>query len=157
MRFVPLGLVVALVVSLSASPALAGQAAPAAQGATVFSGLKLVDLKARTPEATVTVTLKPEALVIMDPALKKEVKSLPYSSITGVTHTFSNSPPKEAGDPAAAATQRGQMPTYQAKNERHWLVIHAGADQTVLRVSTKVYDDLKVSLGEHNVAMEEGK
>lgn len=155
MRFVPLGLAVALVVAIGASPARAGQAAPATEQAKVFSGLKLVDLKARTPEMTVTLALKADAMTITDPAAKKDLKTLPYAGLT-VRHTFSSAPPKEAGDPAAAATQRGEAPTYMGKSERHWLVINPGADQAILRVSTKVYDELKAWFGQHSVTVQEG-
>jgi len=43
------------------------------------------------------------------------------------------------------------------KNERNWLTLQSGGDQAVLRVSSKIYDQLKVALESHGVKIEDTK
>jgi hypothetical protein len=121
-----------------------------------FSGIKLVDFNARTPERTVTVTLGSDSLMIADPAAPTDVKTLPYSGLS-VMHTVSSAPPKSAGDPSAAAKQPMAPPMYMGKDPRNWLTLKSGSDELTLRVSSKVYGQLKAALGEHNVTVEEAK
>ena len=132
----------------------AGLAAQAEKPET-FSGIKLVDPQARELEATVSVALGADAMMIHDEH-GKELKKIPYSSITTVAHTFSQAPPISAGAAAASSTQPNAPPRFLGKDPRHYLTIKAEAGSTILRVSDKVYDRLKTSLGEHNVKMTEG-
>jgi hypothetical protein len=128
----------------------------AAQTASHFSGIKLVDMKARTPEKTVSLALEKDALKVIDPVAKADVKSFAYTGLT-VTHALSSAPPAGAGDPSAGATQRGEMPTYMAKEPKNWLTLKSGSDEVVLRVSAKVYDKLKAALDSHGVKVEDAK
>jgi hypothetical protein len=124
--------------------------------ATRYSGIKLVDMKARTPEQTVTLSLEKDSLKVIDPVAKSDIKAFAYSGLN-VTHTLSSAPPASAGNPASAATQRGEAPTYMGKTPRNWLTLASGADQVTLRVSQKVYDKLKASLESHGVKVEDAK
>jgi hypothetical protein len=157
MRAAGIGIGALMVVTLAATPG--GAQAPAAEtkmAPKTFSGLKLVDLNARKPEQTVTLTLGADALTITDPASKTQVVSLPYSGLSA-THSFSQAPPGSAGDPSAAATQPMAPPMYLGKDPRNWLTLKSGSDTHVLRVSEKVYARLKDSLASHNVQVEEAK
>jgi hypothetical protein len=49
-------------------------------------------MKARTPEQTVTVSVEQDAVKVIDPVAKKELKTFSYSGLK-VTHTPSNTPP----------------------------------------------------------------
>jgi hypothetical protein len=138
---------------VSGAPVAAQEAAGKAKH---FSGIKLTDMKARTPEQTVTVALDKDALKVIDPVAKKDMKTFPYSDLK-VSHTLSNTPPASAGSPESAATQRGQMPTYMGKDERNWLTLKSGSDEATLRVSSKVYDELKAALSAHGVTVEDVK
>jgi hypothetical protein len=146
------------IVGIALGAILAGGAVAAAQDTgtkgKMFSGIKLADMQARTPEQTVNVALEKDMLRIIDPAAKKDVKTFPYSGLK-VSHKLSNMPPEAAGSPESAQTQRGQMPTYMGKGERNWLTLKSGSDEATLRVSSKVYDELKMSLQEHGVTIEE--
>jgi hypothetical protein len=133
-----------------------GTATLDAQGSKKFSGIKLVDMKARTPEQTVNVLLEPSALTIVDPAGNKPIKAFDYAGLE-ITHTFTQAPPEAAGSPSAAATGAATMPMYMGKDPRNWLTIKSATDVAVLRVSTKVFEQLKTALGEHKVTIVEGK
>jgi hypothetical protein len=146
-----------LVVGASLGLLLAGVAtATAEERANTFSGIKLVDMKARTPEQTVTVKVGKENVRVIDPTAKTDLKVFAYGGLN-VTHTMSNMPPAAAGSPESAQTQRGEAPTYMGKEERNWLTLKSGSDQAVLRVSSKVYDDLKAALEAHGVKIEDAK
>lgn len=148
------------IVAITAGVMLAGGGSVAAQGgsgaARQFTGIKMADMTARTPEQTVTVMVGPEALRVVDPGAKKDVKTFPYSGLK-VTHSVSNMPPASAGTPEQAQVQRGQMPTYMGKGERNWLTLESDTDQATLRVSSKVYNELKAALQSHGVTIEERK
>ena len=148
-----------LSVAVAVGVLLAGAGAVAADDAkpaNTFSGIKLVDMKARTPEQTVTVTVGQDHVRVIDPTTKKELKAFAYSGLN-VTHTESNTPPAAAGTPESAQVQRGEAPTYMGKAERNWLTLKSGEDQAVLRVSSKVYTQLKAALEAHNVKIEDAK
>jgi hypothetical protein len=157
MRAVVFGIATALVVALAGTATAAAQAPAAEKKApSSFSGIKLVDLQARKPEQTVSVKLTADAMTIIDPAAKKEVANLPYSGIQA-THSVSSAPPAAAGDPSAAATQPMAPPMYMGKTPHNWLTLKSGSDTFVLRVSDRVYAQLKDSLASHNVQVQEGK
>lgn len=148
-----------LSVTLAVGVVLAGAglvAADDAKPANTFSGIKLVDMKARTPEQTVTVTVGSEHVRVIDPNSKKDLKVFPLSGLN-VTHTESNTPPGAAGSPESAQVQRGEAPTYMGKAERNWLTLKSGDEQAVLRVSSKVYTQFKSALEAHNVKIEDAK
>ena len=155
MRAVALGIVMTLIVAPGAA---AAAQAPAAQkkAPTTFSGVKLVDLQARKPEQTVTVRLNEDGLKIVDPASKTDVATLPYSG-TSVTHRVSSAPPSVAGEPAAAAKQPMALPMYMGKTPHNWLTLKSGTDTIVLRVSERVYAQLKDVLASHSVQVQEEK
>jgi len=165
MRAVVFGIATIVTVAALATTPAAGQA-PAAGAAPVpaaekkapnsFSGIKLVDLHARKAEQTVSVRLQDDAMKIIDPTLKKEVASLPYSGLTA-SHTLASAPPAVAGEPAAASIQPMAPPMYMGKTPRNWLALKSGNDTIVLRVSEHVYAQLKESLAGHNVQVQEGK
>ena len=92
-------------------------AADDAKPANTFSGIKLVDMKARTPEQTVTVTVGQEHVRVIDPTTKKELKTFALSG-RNVTHTESNTPPAAAGSPESAQVQRGEAPMHLARQRR---------------------------------------
>ncbi len=140
---------------LLAGPALLS-AEEAKAGPNTFSGIKLVDMKARTPEQTVTVTVGKEHVRVLDPVAKTDLKTFAYEGLN-VSHSVSNTPPGAAGSPESAQTQRGEAPTYMGKSERNWLTLQSGGDQAVLRVSSKIYDQLKVALESHGVKIEDTK
>jgi hypothetical protein len=156
MRAVALGIAMTLMGALVPIPA--GAQAPAAQkkAPTTFSGVKLLDLQARKPEQNVTLRLTDDALKIVDPASKAEVATLPYSGIAA-THRVSSAPPPVAGEPAAAATQPMAPPMYMGKTPHNWLTLKSGTDTIVLRVSERVYAQLKDALASHNVQVQEDK
>jgi len=139
---------------------LAGAAFVAAQDGkpvpSTFSGIKLVDMKARTPEQAVTVTVGKEHVRVIDPIAKKDIKVFAYSGLK-VTHTLSNTPPAAAGAPESAQTQRGEAPTYMGKAERNWLTLESGGEQATLRVSEHVYAQLKAAIESHDVKIEDAK
>jgi hypothetical protein len=155
MRAVALGIVMTLIVAPGAA---AAAQAPAEQKKppTTFSGVKLVDLQARKPEQTVTVRLNEDGLKIVDPASKTDVATLPYSG-TSATHRVSSAPPPVAGEPAAAAKQPMAPPMYMGKTPHNWLTLRSGTDTIVLRVSERVYAQLKDALASHSVQVQEEK
>jgi hypothetical protein len=141
----------------AAAQAAAAQPAPAEKKSpSSFSGIKLVDLHARKAEQTVSLRLGDDAMMIVDPTSKKEVATLPYSGIAA-THSVSQAPPVVAGEPAASATQPMAPPMYMGRNPRNWLTLKSGSDTIVLRVSERVYAQLKESLASHNVQVQEAK
>jgi hypothetical protein len=121
-----------------------------AQRQTTFSGIKLVDMKARTPEQTVTLVFGRNSLRIMDPASNTAIRTFEYAGLRA-THTLSSAPPASAGHPNAAATQTMSTPMYMGKTPRNWLTLESGDDIVTLRVSTKVYDQVKVALDHRRV------
>jgi hypothetical protein len=139
----------AVVVSVSAMGAQADRPA-----ATTFSGIKLVDMHARTPEQTVTLKFDANALRIVDP-LGGAGRQFEYSGLTA-THTFGSSPPASAGNPDAVPTQPGAFPMYMGKPQRNWLTFSSAGTHTTLRVSSKVYDELRLALAEHKIPLDEG-
>ena len=156
MRLVAVRIAIALTLaSLGGTPA-AAQAAAETKSPSSFSGIKLVDLHARKAEQTVSLRLGADAMTIVDPTSKKEVATLPYSGVAA-THSVSQAPPAVAGEPAAAATQPMASPMYMGKNPRNWLTLKSGSDTFVLRVSERVYTQLKESLASHNVQVQEAK
>jgi hypothetical protein len=134
-----------LMVGASLGVLLVGAAVVTAQeekGAGTFSGVKLVDTQARTPEQSVTVTVGKQHVRVIDPAAAKDLKVFAYSGLSA-THSFGKTPP---GAVAAPAT-----------TERNWLTLKSGADEVTLRVSDHVYTQLKAALESHNVKVEEAK
>jgi len=123
--------------------------------ATSYSGIKLVNMKAQTPEQTVLLRFDADQLKIVDP-MGGAGKSLPYTGLTA-THTFASAPPAAAGDPSAAPTGAATFPMYMGKPQRNWLTLTSDGTLTVLRVSDKVYTQLKASLAEHKVPLDEGR
>jgi hypothetical protein len=138
---------------------LVGTATLGAQAAATsvkFSGIKLVDMKARTPEQTVNVVMDSGGVKIVDPIGNKPIKSFEYAGLD-VTHTVNSAPPAEAGSPSAASTGAMSMPMYMGRDPRNWLTLKSGTDLAVLRVSPHVFTKFKATLGEHNVKITEGK
>jgi hypothetical protein len=127
-----------------------------AQASVKFSGIKLVDMHARTPEQTVNVLVDSSGLSIVDAAGGKTIKTFNYSGLD-VVHTYASTPPAAAGNPSSASTGAASMPMYMGRDPRNWLTLKSGADTVVLRVSPHVFDKFKAALGEHNVKISEGK
>jgi len=123
---------------------------------TTFSGIKLVDMNARTPEQTVTLVLDRHTVRLVEPGSNTELRTFAYADLT-VTHTLSSAPPASAGNPSAAATQPMAMPMYMGKTPRNWLTLAAGSDVATLRVSAKVYDEVKAALQAREVVVGEGR
>jgi hypothetical protein len=123
---------------------------------TTFSGIKLVDMKAREPEQTVNLQFGRDRLRIVEPVANSELRSFVYTDLN-VTHTLSSAPPASAGQPSAAATQQGAFPMYMGKTPRNWLTLAAGGEQVTLRVSAKVYEQVKAALLQHRVEISEAK
>ena len=82
-----------------------GAATVGAQGSVKFSGIKLVDMHARTPEQTVSVIVDQGGLAIVDPVKNSSIKTFNYTGLD-VVHTYSSAPPATAGSPSAAPTSR---------------------------------------------------
>jgi len=152
MRLVVSAVVIASVMSLAAGSAQAqGNAQP-----KQFGGLKLVDPQnPRGLETDISVRVDTDHLILIDPHLKKEVKSLPYSSIKSIDDTFSITPPLSAGTIGGASTGAAAMPSYMGREPRHWWTINTDSGTTIIRVSPKVYDQLKAGVAEHNVKIQE--
>ena len=125
-----------------------------------FSGVKLVDMNARTPEQTVTLVFDRDSVRIVEPAAAATIKRFTYADLA-VAHTVSSAPPASAGNPSAAPTGSGSLPMYMGKTPRNWLTLSSAGssaqDQVTLRVSAKVYDQVKAELTKRKVAVEEGK
>jgi hypothetical protein len=148
MRFITAGAI--------AGAMVLGAVTVGAQASVKFSGMKLVDMHARTPEQTVSVMMDASGLSIVDPVHNTPIKTFGYSTLD-VVHTFSPAPPASAGSPGAAPTGSAAMPMYFGKDPRNWLTLKSGDATAVLRVSPHVFDKFKASLGEHNVKISEGK
>ena len=144
----------AAVVAMTCGTATVGVQATTAS--VKFSGIKLVDMKARVPEQTVNVLVEPGGLSIVDPLGHKPIKTFAYAGL-GVTHTVASAPPASAGSPGAAPTGAMTMPMYMARDPRNWLTLKSATDLATLRVSARVFDKLKQALGEHDVTIVEGK
>jgi hypothetical protein len=152
MRFLKYLLAVASVLALGAGSSWA-QANPQPKQ---FGGLKLVDPQnPRGLETDVSMRVDADRLVLVDPVLKKEVKSLPYSSITSIEDTYSITPPLPAGVINRNSTGAASMPSYLGKEPRHWWTINSDGSSTIIRVSSQVYKNLKTAVGEHNVKIED--
>ena len=152
MRLVLSGIVIASVMGLAAGSVQAqGKAQPKQYG-----GLKLVDPQnPRGLETDLSVRVETDQLILIDPHLKKEVKSLPYSSIKTIDDTFSITPPLPAGTISSASTGSASLPSYMGREPRHWWTINTDSGTTIIRVSPKVYDQLKAGVAEHNVKIQE--
>jgi hypothetical protein len=152
MRVVMSGIVVASVMVLASGSARAQTAAQPKQ----FGGLKLVDPQnPRGLETDISVRVETDHLILVDPQSKKEVKSLPYSSIKGIDDTYSITPPLPAGKIGGASTGAGSMPSYMGREPRHWWTIKTDGDPIILRVSPKIHEQLKAAVAEHNVKIQE--
>jgi hypothetical protein len=127
-----------------------------AQGSVKFSGIKLVDMHAQTPEQTVNVLVDSNGLSIVDAAGGKSLKTFNYAGLD-VVHTVSITPPAIAGNPSAAPVGTASAPMYLGREPRNWLTLKSGDSTAVLRVSPHVFDKFKAALGEHNVKITEGK
>jgi hypothetical protein len=152
MRLVMSGIVIASVIGLAAGSARAQTSAQPKQ----FGGLKLVDPQnPRGLETDISVLVDTDHLILVDPQSKKEVKSLPYKSIKGIDDTYSITPPLPAGVISGASTGGGSMPSYMGREPRHWWTINTDGEPIILRVSPKVYTELKARVTEHNVKIQE--
>jgi hypothetical protein len=152
MRLVLSGIVIASVMGLAAGSVQSQGNAPPKQ----YGGLKLVDPQnPRGLETDISVRVDTDHLILIDPHLKKEVKSLPYSSIKSIDDTFSITPPLPAGAISGTSTGSASMPSYMGREPRHWWTINTDSGTTIIRVSPKVYDQLKARVAEHNVKIQE--
>jgi hypothetical protein len=152
MRLVMSGIVIASVMGLAAGSVQAQAGAQPKQ----FGGLKLVDPQnPRGLETDISVRVDTDHLILIDPHSKKEVRSLPYSSIKGIDDTFSITPPLPAGTISGASTGGASMPSYMGRESRHWWTINTDSGAVILRVSPQVYDQLKAGVAEHNVKIQE--
>lgn len=152
MRLVMSGIVIASVMGLAAGSARAQAGAQPKQ----FGGLKLVDLQnPRGLETDISVVVEADHLILVDPQAKKEVRSLPYSSIKGIDDTYSITPPLSAGAISGASTGGSSMPSYMGREPRHWWTINTDGKPIILRVSPKNYNQLKAAVTEHNVKIQE--
>jgi hypothetical protein len=152
MRLIMPVIVVACAVSVCPGSAWA----QAAKQPKQFSGLKLVDPQnPRGIETDVSIRVDADRLVLVDPVLKKEVKSLPYTSITGIDDTYSITPPLPAGTLNRQSTGAVSMPSYLGREARHWWTINSDGSATIVRVSSKVYRELKTAVAEHNVKIQD--
>jgi hypothetical protein len=152
MRTILGGLAVGALIVTGAS-AGAQEAAPAH---TAFSGVKLVDLKARTPEQSVTLVFGRNSLRIVAEGSNTAIRTLEYDGLRA-THSVSSAPPASAGEPSAAATGAATMPMYFGKTPRNWLSFEASGEIVTLRVSSKVYDQVKAALAERQVRVDEAR
>ena len=153
MRVMMSAIVVASVVTLCPASSWA-QAKP--QAPKQFGGLKLVDPQnPRGLETDISVRVDADRLILVDPVGKKEVKSLPYTSITTIDDTLSIPPPLPPEVLARNSTGAGSMPSYMGREARHWWTINSGGSTTILRVSSKVYKELRAAVGEHNVKIQD--
>ena len=152
MRTMLAGLVIGGLIVGSAS---AG-AQEAAAAKTAFSGIKLVDMKARTPEQSVTLVFGRSSLRIMEEGSNTALRTLEYAGLRA-THTVSSAPPASAGDQNAVAKQPMAPPMYFAKTPRNWLTLASAGETVTLRVSSKVYDQVKAALDERRVPIEEAR
>ena len=153
MRVIMSAIVVASVVTLC--PA-SSWAQTKAQAPKQFGGLKLVDPQnPRGLETDISVRVDADRLILVDPVAKKEVKSIPYSSITTIDDTFSITPPLPAGVISKNSTGAGAMPSYMGREARHWWTINSDGSTTILRVSSQVYKQLRAAVGEHNVKIQD--
>jgi len=141
------------IVAATAIGVVLAAGAAAGESAT-FSGVKLVDMKARTPERTVTLSFGEESLQLVDPAKNAVLETFAYRDLM-VTHTVSSAPPPSAGNADAAATQRASLPMYMGKTPRNWLTLQSAGGQATLRVSAKVYEQVKAALERHRVMVHE--
>jgi hypothetical protein len=152
MRLMTSAIVVACVATLCAGPAWAQTKAQPKQ----FGGLKLVDPQnPRGLETDISVRVDADRLILVDPVSRKEVKSLPYTSITKIDDTLSITPPLPAGTISGQSTGAASMPAYMGREARHWWTINAEGSPTIIRVSPKVYKQLRTAVAEHNVKIED--
>jgi hypothetical protein len=152
MRLIMPVLVVSSVVSVCPGSAWA----QAAKQPKQFSGLKLVDPQnPRGLETDISIRVDADRLVLVDPVLKKEVKNIPYASITGIDDTFSITPPLPAGTLNRQSTGAASAPAYLGREPRHWWTIKSDGSATIVRVSSKVYKELRTAVAEHNVTIQD--
>jgi hypothetical protein len=138
MRLVMSGIVIASVMLAAGSAGTQTSAQP-----KQFGGLKLVDPQnPRGLETDISVRVDTDHLILIDPQSKKEVKS----AIT---------PPLPAGAISGTSTGGGSMPSYMGKEPRHWWTINTDGKPIILRVSSKIYDQLKAAVTEHKVKIQE--
>ena len=151
-RLIVCGIVIASIVGLGAeSPQT--QTAPRAKA---FGGLKLVDRQnPRGLETDISVVVEADHLILVDPQSKKEVKSIPYTSITSIDDSYSITPPVPAGAISGSSTGAASMPSYMGREPRHWWTINAEGAPVILRVSSKNYNDLKTMVAAHNVKIQD--
>ncbi len=153
MRLFTFAVVVAFAAAVSPSSSSA-QTKP--QAPKQFGGLKLVDPQnPRGLETDISLRVDADRLILVDPVGKKEVKSLPYTSITSIDDTLSITPPLPPEVLARNSTGAGSMPSYMGREARHWWTINSGGSTTILRVSSKVYKELRAAVGEHNVKIQD--
>jgi hypothetical protein len=152
MRTMLAGLAIGALLTGSASTS-AQETAPAK---AAFTGIKLVDMKARTPEQSVTLVFGRSSLRIMEEGSNTALRTLEYAGLRA-THTVSSAPPASAGEPATAATGSVTMPMYFGKTPRNWLTFESSGQSVTLRVSSKVYDEVKAALAERRVPVDEAK
>ena len=121
-----------------------------------FGGLKLVDPQnPRGLETDISLVVEADHLILVDPRLKKEVRSLPYATITSIDDTYSVTPPLPAGKISGASTGAASMPSYLGREPHHWWTINTAGTPVILRVSSKNYDQLKARIAEHNVKVQQ--
>jgi hypothetical protein len=154
MKTVMCGTVIAALIGLAAGSSLGQTAGQSKQ----FGGIKLVDPdNPRGLETDVSVRVGSDHLTLLDPKLKKEVKSVPYSSIKSIDETYSITPPLPAGKLSGVSTGAASMPSYLGKEPRHWWTINTDSAPIVLRISSKVHKELKAAVTEHNVKVQESE
>src|SRR6266498_2662763 len=136
MRLIMPAVVVASVIALCPGSAWAQAKAQPKQ----FGGLKLVDPQnPRGLETDISVRVDADRLILIDPVLKKEVKSLPYSSITGIDDTFSITPPLPAGTINRQSTGAASMPAYIDRKSTRLNSSHVRISYAVFCLKKKNY------------------
>jgi hypothetical protein len=149
-----------MLAGLAIGALIVGSASAGAQGPDpakpVFSGIKLVDLKARTPEQSVLLVFGHNSLRIMEEGSNTAIRTLEYAGLRA-THTVSSAPPASAGDQNTVAKEPMAPPMYFAKTPKNWLTFESGGGTVTLRVSSKVYNQVKAALDERSVPVDEAK
>ena len=154
MRLFVSGIVIASIIGLAGGSARAQTGAKPKQ----FGGIKLVDPQnQRGLETDISVRVDVDHLILIDPQQKKEVKSLPYGDIKSIDETYSITPPLPSGAISGASTGSASVPSFMGREPRHWWTINTDGAPIILRVSTKVYDQLKAAVAEHNVKIQQAE
>jgi hypothetical protein len=147
--FIP-GAIVASMIGLVAGSSVAQTGAQPKQ----FTGIKLVDPQnQRGLETDVTVRVDKDQLALVEPHSKKEVRTIPYGSITTIDETYSITPPLPAGAISGKSTGATSMPSYLGREPRRWWTINSDGQPVILRVSNQVYERLKSAIAEHKVTI----